>query len=47
LNKEAMAAGAVLTELTVDHTSLEETFFSLTESAAGVSSMAKRNGAQS
>jgi ABC-2 type transport system ATP-binding protein len=46
LNKEAMAAGAVLTELTVDRTSLEETFFSLTESA-GVSSMAKRNGAQS
>jgi ABC-2 type transport system ATP-binding protein len=41
LNKEAMAAGAVLTELTVDRTSLEDTFFSLTESPAGASSAAR------
>jgi ABC-2 type transport system ATP-binding protein len=47
LNKESMAAGAVLTELTVDRTSLEETFFSLTEPAAGASSAAQLNGAKS
>jgi ABC-2 type transport system ATP-binding protein len=47
LNKESMAAGAVLTELTVDRTSLEETFFSLTEPMAGASSAAQLNGAKS
>ena len=47
LNKESMAAGAVLTELTVDRTSLEETFFSLTEPASGASSAAQLNGANS
>lgn len=41
LNQETMAAGAVLTELTVDRTSLEETFFSLTASSAGASSATK------
>jgi ABC-2 type transport system ATP-binding protein len=47
LNKEAMAAGAILTELTVDRTSLEETFFSLTEPATGASSATHLNGAKS
>jgi ABC-2 type transport system ATP-binding protein len=47
LNKESMAAGAILTGLTVDRTSLEETFFSLTEPTAGVSSAAQPNGAKS
>jgi ABC-2 type transport system ATP-binding protein len=47
LNKESMAAGAVLTELTIDRTSLEETFFSLTEPRTGTGSAAQLNGAQS
>jgi ABC-2 type transport system ATP-binding protein len=47
LNKESMTAGAVLTELTVDRTSLEETFFSLTEPASGTPSAAQLNGAKS
>ena len=41
LNKETMAAGAVLTELTIDRTSLEKTFFSLTEPSVGAASAAK------
>ena len=47
LNKEAMAAGAILTELTIDRTSLEETFFSLTEPATGASSATQLSGAKS
>jgi ABC-2 type transport system ATP-binding protein len=47
LNQESMAAGATLTELTVDRSSLEETFFSLTEPATGASSAAQLNGAKS
>jgi len=47
LNKESMAAGATLTELYMDRTSLEETFFSLTESADDTSSAAQLNGAKS
>ena len=46
LNQESMAAGAILTELTVDRSSLEETFFSLTEPATGASSAAQLNGAK-
>jgi ABC-2 type transport system ATP-binding protein len=47
LNKESMAAGATLTELYVDRTSLEETFFSLTEPAPDASSATQLNGAKS
>ena len=36
LNRSAMEAGVVLTELYSERTSLEETFFSLTEETEGV-----------
>src|SRR5258707_3340440 len=45
LNQRALKAGAVITELHVERSSLEETFFSLTESTVGPASSAGTTGA--
>jgi ABC-2 type transport system ATP-binding protein len=44
LNRRALEAGAVITELYVEHSSLEETFFSLTDATAGMAGTVGTNG---